>query len=127
MSPRARRGRFVGIVLSSMIAGFGALIACSDSEEGERCEEANNSADCAEGLRCTAVGLSSSRCCPPDRANATTAVCALTASQGGEVPPDAAEAAATTDAPADTRQVESSATETGTDAAADADADDDGG
>lgn len=78
-----------------MAAVFVALAsACSNMSEGERCNVTNGSDDCADGLICYKAdqlnGTVSDRCCPSDRARATTTVCRIGVSgiADAAVPPD---------------------------------------
>jgi hypothetical protein len=126
---RARSYRIVSVVLCLALAGFVALTACSDYQEGERCEILNGNSDCASGLQCLPKAVintpfnSSDRCCPVDRSTATTAPCIIqqTPIAGDAAPNDANSGpgadVTVSDAPADTSTVP----EAGTDAdAADA-------
>ena len=80
---RAFRYRIIGIVLAASVCAFVALTACSNYEEGERCETLNGNEDCADGLTCTPKAQintpydSSDRCCPPDRTRATHPACVV--------------------------------------------------
>ena len=129
---RALRYRIVSIALCTALGAFVALAACSNYDEGDRCESLNGSEDCAEPLQCTPKAQintpynSSDRCCPVDRAAATHHACKLPQSPiaGDAAPADANTGPtpdATVDAPVDTSPV----VEAGPDA--DADAPDDGG
>jgi hypothetical protein len=85
--PMSRR---VSIVFSAALVGVVALAAaCSGQGEGERCStQADNSGndDCAGSLVCTKAGSlngsSTDRCCPADRTQATTPVCAVQTAVG---------------------------------------------
>ncbi len=104
---RARRYRFVGVVMASLLGVFAALAACSNQGEGDRCQAENGNDDCQDGLMCLAAtqkpfgsgsGLvnppfnNSDRCCPPNRNTATHPACVVlspsVAGEGG-APPDA--------------------------------------
>lgn len=80
---RKRRTKTAAIVTFAMVAGWIALTACSNNGEGERCQTANNSDDCENGLICLPANLvnptysSSDRCCPVDRSKATHPACTL--------------------------------------------------
>ena len=80
---RAFRYRIVSIVLCTALAAFVALTACSNYDEGERCEVLNGNEDCADGLQCTPKAQintpydSSDRCCPVDRTKATHPACVV--------------------------------------------------
>lgn len=80
---RVRRYRVVSIMLSVAAAAFVALTACSNYEEGDRCEILNGNEDCVDGLQCTPKALintpynSSDRCCPVNRSTATHPACTL--------------------------------------------------
>jgi len=126
---RARSYRIVSVVLCLALAGFVALTACSDYQEGERCESLNGNSDCASGLQCLPKAQintpfnSSDRCCPVDRTTATSPACIIqqTPISGDAAPNDANTGpgpdVTVSDAPNDT----STAPEAGTDAdAADA-------
>jgi len=120
-------------VAAVIVFGAASVAACSNQGEGERCSQlAQNGGndDCQDGLVCTSstdLGTGSDICCPQDRTQATTAVCAIKrAPVGGDagIPGDGSAAdtgaqdtgtqdTATQDAPAE------SAAETGTDGATD--------
>ena len=131
---RARSYRIVSVVLCLAFAGFVALTACSDYEEGDRCEILNGNSDCASGLQCLPKAVintpynSSDRCCPVDRTTATHPACTIlqTPITGDAAPSDASTGpgadASVIDAPTDTSTVP----EAGTDAADAADADEGG-
>ena len=71
----AKTATIAGAILA---AGWLVLAACSNQAEGERCETNNNNDDCADGLVCTSgatLRTNEARCCPPDLATATVAVC----------------------------------------------------
>jgi hypothetical protein len=128
---RARKYRIVCVVLClASVAGFVALTACSDYQEGERCEVLNGNSDCASGLQClpkAAINTpynSSDRCCPVDRSTATHPACTVQQNQlsDSSAPSDANSGpgpdVSVGDAPTDTSPIP----EAGTDAdAADAD------
>jgi hypothetical protein len=88
---RATRLAFAAL---ATLAGLAVGAAgCSLQAEGERCSVANGSADCESPLVCTKrellTGSTVDRCCPADRAQATTAECAVTfsgASDAGSSP-----------------------------------------
>ena len=94
---RAFRYRIVGIVLCTALSAFVALTACSNYEEGERCETLNGNEDCKDGLQCTPKAQintpydSSDRCCPVNRATATHPACVIltTPITTDAAPPDA--------------------------------------
>lgn len=94
---RAFRYRIVGIVLCTALSAFVALTACSNYEEGERCETLNGNQDCKDGLQCTPKAQintpydSSDRCCPVDRTKATHPACVIltTPITTDAAPPDA--------------------------------------
>ncbi len=117
---RNRRTKAAAIVTLATVAGWIALAACSNQGEGERCQVANNSDDCQDGLICIEArnlpqGYNNAdRCCPPDRTKATHPACAALQSQiaGDSAPPP------------DTGPVADTGSDTGLDAAStDADAD----
>lgn len=90
---RARRIRFVGIMMATLVGGLVTLAACSNQAEGDRCQAENGNDDCQSGLVCLAAtqkafngsteGLvnapynNSDRCCPAQRSNATHPACVL--------------------------------------------------
>ncbi len=80
MTPAARLG-FAFLVALALAAG-----GCSLQGESERCSVANGDNDCEAPLVCTRHELLTAsavdRCCPPDRAQATTSACAVTISGG---------------------------------------------
>lgn len=85
-----RKSRFVPLLVAFVALG-GAMLgaACSGQGEGERCStlsDNNGDSDCAGDLRCVAAGQlngsSSDRCCPQDRSQATTPVCAVQTAVG---------------------------------------------
>ena len=95
---RARRSyRIVSVVLCLALAGFVALTACSNYQEGDRCEILNGNSDCADPLQCTPKAQintpynSSDRCCPVDRTTATHPACTVLQSPitGDSAPNDA--------------------------------------
>lgn len=126
---RVRRRRLAKIVAVSCVLAFAVLAACSNAAEGERCEIDNGNDDCQDGLVCTQIAnQNGARCCPPDRAQATTGVC----QQQVQVPNGDAEPSADTGPSPDVAVTDTGAdadAEAATpDADADADADaDDGG
>ena len=94
---RARRYRIVGVLMAWTLSCLVALAACSDQDEGDRCQTQNGNEDCSPGLVCLAAGNvnppfnKSDRCCPADRRSATHPACALlTATVTGDSapPPD---------------------------------------
>lgn len=121
---RVRRRRLAKIVAVSCMAVFAALAACSNQAEGERCEIDNGNDDCQDGLVCTPIAnQNGARCCPPDRAQATTGVC----QQQVQVPNGDAEPSADTGPSPDVSVPDTGAdadAEASTPDAADADADD---
>ncbi len=117
---RQRRYRVAGAASLFLVMGWIALSACSNQDEGDRCEVANGNDDCKDGLIClperdvTPPYNTTARCCPPDRALASHPGCrqATTPFDGGPTPPDTGpspdvavdapeEAEASTDADAD--------------------------
>ena len=78
---RARRYRIVSVALCLGLGAFVALAACSNYDEGERCETLNGKDDCADPLQCIPKAQipvpynSSDRCCPANRATATHPAC----------------------------------------------------
>ena len=90
---RARRIRFVGILMASLVGGVVTLAACSNQGEGDRCQAENGNDDCQSGLVCLAATQksfnggdgrlvnppynNSDRCCPADRSQATHPACAV--------------------------------------------------
>jgi hypothetical protein len=98
---RARRSyRIVSVVLCLALAGLGTLVAltaCSNYQEGDRCEILNGNSDCADPLQCTPKAQintpynSSDRCCPVDRTTATHPACTVLQSPitGDSAPNDA--------------------------------------
>lgn len=80
---RVRRYKLVSVVLTVAVGAFVALTACSNYEEGERCEILNGNEDCVDGLACTPKALintpynSSDRCCPVNRSTASHPACTL--------------------------------------------------
>ncbi len=102
---RARRIRFVGIMMATLVGGLVTLAACSNQAEGDRCQAENGNDDCQSGLVCLAAtqksfnggtGLvnppynSSDRCCPLDRSTATHPACVnlqTTITGDGAAPP----------------------------------------
>jgi len=131
---RARSYRIVGVLLCMGLTGFIALTACSDYEEGDRCEILNGNSDCADPLQCTPKAQintpynSSDRCCPVDRTTATHPACTVQTSPilADSAPNDANSGpgadVTVVDAPVDT----STTPEAGPDAADAADADEGG-
>jgi len=94
---KARRVKITAVVTLLSVAGWVALVACSNNAEGERCQTANNNDDCQDGLVCLPASQvnpnynSSDRCCPVDRTKATHPACTLLQSSvGGDSapPPD---------------------------------------
>lgn len=93
---RARRHRNALIAGTAVASVLAVLSACSQMDEGERCEFDNGDSDCADGLIClpatnqggrgAGVGTvnppynTSDRCCPPDRRLATHPACTLPSS-----------------------------------------------
>lgn len=78
---RARRYGIVSIALCLGLGAFVALAACSNYDEGERCETLNGNDDCADPLQCIPKAQipvpynGSDRCCPANRAAATHPAC----------------------------------------------------
>jgi hypothetical protein len=83
MQRARRRYQIVSILLCVMLGGFVALTACSNYEEGDRCEILNGNEDCQDPLQCTPKAQintpynSSDRCCPVNRASATHPACTV--------------------------------------------------
>ncbi len=85
-----RKSRALASLLAAFALGAVALgAACSGQGEGERCSvlaDNGGNEDCAGALLCVASGQlngsSSDRCCPADRTQATTAVCAVQSAVG---------------------------------------------
>jgi hypothetical protein len=85
--------RTTRIVVSVLVGGFAALVACSNAGEGERCEFDNGNADCKSGLVCLPKTprqgaartvnppyggeQGSDRCCPEVAQFATHPACTL--------------------------------------------------
>src|SRR5262245_42234541 len=78
--------RTVSIIGIGLTAAFAALIACSNMNEGERCEFDNGNEDCEPPLICLPATNrgggsvnppfnTSDRCCPQDRRTATHPAC----------------------------------------------------
>jgi hypothetical protein len=92
---RKRRTKAAAIVTVALVSGWIALSACSNMSEGERCQVANNSDDCQDGLICLPANqvnpnyANADRCCPPDRTKATHPACTLLQSSvaGDSAPP----------------------------------------
>ncbi len=129
---RASRYRIVSIALCVALGAFIALAACSNYEEGERCELLNGNEDCASPLQCTPAAelgvafRSSDRCCPVDRSKATTTACMQPEPTiGGDAAPPDANTGPAPDASIDAR--DAADTSTLPDTGPDADAADDGG
>lgn len=94
----------VSFALSAVVSLLGLVVACSNANEGERCQIDNGNDDCKDGLVCTrstdlplppnfqgTVPEKEGRCCPQDRSKSTTAECAQTPqAPGGDaaLPPD---------------------------------------
>lgn len=83
---RVRRSRLVNVVLTVAVGAILSipwLAACSNYEEGERCESKNGNEDCQDGLQCLPANLvtkpfdSSDRCCPVDRTRASHPACVI--------------------------------------------------
>ena len=131
---RARSYRIVGVLLCMGLTGFIALTACSDYEEGDRCEILNGNSDCASPLQCKPKAQintpynSSDRCCPVDRTTATHPACTVLQNPitGDSAPNDANSGpgadVSVSDAPVETSTIP----EAGPDAADAADADEGG-
>lgn len=88
-----RATRLAFVALASLVGLAVGAAGCSLQGEGERCSVANGSADCESPLVCTKrdllTGSTVDRCCPADRAQASTAECAVTfsgASDAGTSP-----------------------------------------
>jgi hypothetical protein len=91
-SERSKLGRWVAITLATATLGGIALVAaaCSNGGEGDACNylaENNGDDDCQDGLICYQASMLNNAgtdlCCPPDRAQATTTACAISASAPG--------------------------------------------
>jgi hypothetical protein len=73
--------RTASILVGLLVSGFVALAACNNQNEGERCDSLNGNEDCDQDKNLTCVPAAqltntiSDRCCPVDRAQATSAVC----------------------------------------------------
>jgi hypothetical protein len=129
--------RFSPIALAASLVAV-CVVACSGESEGQRCEltddpggdnDGPGGSDCASGLECYSAGElggialsyastqndpSFGICCPDDRANATTSICALFTSVSGDAaPPPATDAAS--DGPSETGTADASAPDVGTD------------
>jgi hypothetical protein len=109
------KGRFLSFLVA-LAAPLALSAACSGQGEGERCSTAadnNGNDDCAGSLVCYPKdklnGSSTDRCCPFDRTQATTVVCAIGSAVGIDAAP-----------PVDTG---TSADATGTDSASDSSTD----
>ena len=120
----------VGFALTSVIV---AIAACSNQEEGARCDFDNGNDDCLDGLVCTPKGgtsrpspngvvnppfNNSDRCCPLDRSTATHPACTLAAPTGTSdaAPTDASPTDAAADAPAEAADADADAPEDAPDA-----------
>jgi hypothetical protein len=128
-----RKSRFVPWVLGLVVIGAVAFAAaCSGQGEGERCStqaDNNGNDDCAGDLVCTPGGQINGngpdRCCPADRTQATTPVCAVQTAVGinpGGPDSGAVDTGTTetgTDAAKDSPSTETGATDGGSDAPAD--------
>jgi len=120
---RARRFWIASFAVTALIGGFVALTACSNYDEGERCESGNGNNDCVDGLQCTPKSQltspfnSSDRCCPVDRSTATSAACAVPTNPiaGEAAPPD--DTGPGTDSSSTDATGKETSTEAGTDAA----------
>ncbi len=125
-----RKSRFVPFVFGLVVIGAVAFAAaCSGQGEGERCStlaDNNGNDDCAGSLVCTPAGQlngtanSTDRCCPADRTQATTPVCAVQTAIGIDsgLPSDGSTAADVT--PSETG-TDAAPKDTGTDTATPAD------
>jgi len=98
------------VVILAVAGALSVFSACSNNGEGERCESANGSDDCQDGLICV-----QERCCPPDRSRATAAACKDPAGQNLNDASPAPDSGPDTSVP-DTG-VDTSVPDTGTDAA----------
>ncbi len=111
-----RKSRFVPLFLAFVATGAVVLAAaCSGQGEGERCSvlaDSNGNDDCAGSFVCTPAGQlngsSTDRCCPADRTQATTPVCAVQTAVGIDA-----------GLPTDANTTADGATEAGSDAAKD--------
>jgi hypothetical protein len=99
------RLRFASLpfALSALLAGF-LFVACQGEGEGQPCDtNAGNGGndDCQYPLVCTTglTNANSPRCCPQDRANATTSECALSSSTSGTMNPNPPDASDETESP----------------------------
>ncbi len=97
--------------------GVGLVLpACANQAEGDRCDTRGDD-DCQSGLICTKANLlngagNADRCCPQNRAEATTSVCALSSTPGSDAAP-----------PGDASSGDAAASDGGSDAPEDAPAD----
>lgn len=97
MASRSGRFRGLGIIVSAVVAMIAVASACSNNGEGERCQADNGNEDCADGLTCIPRGQlvvpynSADRCCPFDRATATTQACKPGTGTIGNNQPDGGE------------------------------------
>jgi hypothetical protein len=137
--------RFSRIALAASLVAV-CLVACSGESEGQRCELTDDpggyndlpgGSDCANNLECypagelggVALSYASTQndpsfgiCCPVDRANATTSICALYTSVGGDAaPPPTPDAAS--DGPSETGSDDASTPDAATDSPLDSAAD----
>jgi hypothetical protein len=127
-SERSKLGRWVGITLAAatIIGGGLAVAACSNGGEGDACNylaENNGDDDCQDGLICwqakTLNGAGTDLCCPPDRAQATTAACAIPATAPGVDAAIPADSGPTTDGETQSDGDAASASDTSSDVASD--------
>lgn len=127
MSSRSGRSRAVGIIVASVLAMIAFASACSNNGEGERCQADNGNEDCLDGLTCIPRGQlvapynSADRCCPFNRAQATTQACKQGIGLTDAAPPTEGGAeGGPLDSGADARETGVDAADTGVDAADDA-------
>ncbi len=107
--------------------------ACSNQSEGDRCDRNDDNGgndDCGNGLICTrydtlggaAAANQTDICCPQDRAQATTAICALHANTTGADAATPTEGGSDTGSPSEAGP-DTSTPEAGSDTGSDAPAD----
>lgn len=130
MAHRSGRNRALGLIVASVLAVIAFASACSNNGEGERCQADNGNDDCLDGLTCIPKGQlvapfnSADRCCPFNRAQATTQACKPGTGTIGNNPPDGSTEGGGTDSGSDTgtdaADSGNDAAETSTDAADDA-------
>lgn len=97
--------------------------ACSQQQEGERCDMNNGvsggDSDCNSGLVCTAakdLGTDTDRCCPQDRSQSTVAPCIVSSSTiTQDASPPATDGSTSTTDSSTTDSGSDTGTDTGTD------------